>query len=146
MRYALDPLITAIIQKLDVASPIFVGGNKVNIYTEAPLNAQFPHVAIEPTSMNEFADTKDSTQQTHMVELRVTSKFNQGSGGWGTNNTVMNQLLEALRNKNDYLVLTDDFKIIGQRVMFITKLRDAYDDAVYFETILSLEFNVIDTQ
>jgi len=42
-------------------------------------------------------------------------------------------------------IVRREFKVGGRRRVFsVTKLRDAYDEAVYFQTEIMVEFEIVD--
>ena len=145
MRYAVDELIIGMIKRLEVESPILYQGNPVSIYTEPPTNAPFPQIAIQPSTMTRFADNADDVDEAHLINITVVSEFKSGSGGWGVNNALVKQIVQAIDTKSNYIDLSaDNFDIIRQEVFSVTKIRDAYDEALYFQTEIMVEFEVID--
>ena len=144
MKYALDELNIALIKKFETDNQIeYPVGTPIAVYTEVPNDAKFPILLIDPSSMAEANVDRDSIGQSHTVNIEVISKYKQGAGGWGINNSIMDQVLQLIRVKNDYLDLTaDGLKVIRQSSQATQTIRDAYVDGVYFRTILIMEFEI----
>ncbi len=147
MRYAGDSINKALIKLLEVDNQIeYPSGNPIGVYTEVALDSSFPMIVIEPSFSTENDVTKESIDQSYLTNIEVISKFKQGSGGWGTNNSIISQILPLIRNIGVSMDLsTDNFKVVTQIVESIQPIREAYDDAVYFRTIIILETNIQET-
>lgn len=148
MRDATDPLLTAIIKKLETDNTISYNSNDIPVYVQVPNDnelTEHPIIIIEPTSSTETNVTKDTIGQAYTVNIEVISRFNSGGGGWGANNSITSQIKMLMRNISDYLDLSaDNFKVIRQLLLNSDMIRDAYDEGVYFRTISVFEFHVED--
>lgn len=147
MRYAGDALNKALIKLLEidnlVEEPV---GTQISVYTEVPLNSSFPMIILEPTTATEEDVSKSNVDQSHVINVEVVSKFNQGDGGWGANNRVINQITQLVRGIGVTMDLSaDGFKVTTQTIRSIQPIRESYDDGVYFRTILILEIVIQDT-
>ncbi|MBL4881224.1 MAG: hypothetical protein JKX82_07855 [Oleispira sp.] len=147
MRYALDYVNTAIIKLLETDNSIeFPVGTDIPIYTEVPTgDDSFPYIIISPNSSLENNVTRNSIGESQNINIEVVSKFNQGLGGWGTNNNITGQIVGLIRNKETYLDLSaDNFTVINQTIQSIQPIREGYNDSVYFRTIIIVEFDIED--
>lgn len=148
MRDATDALLKAIIKKLETDNTITYDGDTIPVYTQVPNNNELtaqPLIIVEPTSSTEANVTKSTIGQSIMVNIEVISRYNSGAGGWGSNNSINNQIKVLMRNLNDYLDLSaDSFGVVRQLVLSTSMIRDAYEEGVYFRTITSFEFHIED--
>lgn len=146
MRYTLDDLNTALIKKLETDNTISYGGNNISVYTEVPNDSEFPCIILEPSVSTENDVTRDSIGQAQVVNIEVISKFKQGEGGWGTNSNIVNQITQLIRVKNSYLDLSaSNLKVKKQSIQSIQPLREAYQDGVYYRSIIVTEFEIEET-
>ena len=148
MRDALDPLLTAIIKKLETDNTILYDSQAVSVYTQVPNDnalSSRPIIIIEPSTNTEANTTKQSIGQVHTVNIEVISRHNAGAGGWGANNNITNQIKQLMRNIGDYLDLSSaNFLVIRQLLLNTDLIRDAYDEGVYFRNISTFEFTIED--
>lgn len=150
MRYALDPLITAIINKTTVEADVLsYEGNPLKVFTavsiENDIDNGIPVIVITPSDGVEIDVTKDSLGHEYTIEIACATKYPIGLGGWGTNNDVMNQLLAKFRPDVDVqLPISDNFNVIGQMVESIFPEVDSYKESVIYMTTLRITFMVQD--
>ena len=151
MRYALNPLIVAIISELKDATPsLSFNGNPIDVFTsvsvENLLNDGVPVVVIRPANTIEIDVNKDDLGHEYVIEIEVYSKFAVGLGGWGNNNDIVDQVLDKFRpNVNVALDLSaDNFKIIAQEMDNISSFIESFSDSVLYSNTISITFNITD--
>ena len=151
MRYALNPLIIAIISELKDATPsLSFNGNAIDVFTsvsvENLLNDGVPVVVIRPANTIEIDVNKDDLSHEYVIEIEVYSKFAVGLGGWGNNNDIVDQVLAKFRpNVNVALDLSaDNFKIIAQEMDNISSFIESFSDSVLYSNTISITFNITD--
>jgi len=151
MRYALNPLIIAIISELKDATPsLSFNGNPIDVFTsvsvENLLNDGVPVVVIRPANTIEIDVNKDDLGHEYVIEIEVYSKFAVGLGGWGNNNDIVDQVLAKFRpNVNVALDLSaDNFKIIAQEMDNISSFIESFSDSVLYSNTISITFNITD--
>lgn len=144
MRYAGDAINKALIKLLETDNSIeYPAGTPLTVYTEVALKGDFPMIVIEPSFSTEDDVSKQNIDQTYLTNIEVLSRYKQGAGGWGANNSITNDILGHLRSIGVTLDLSaDNFKATTQTIQSIQPLREAYDDAVYFRTVIILETKV----
>ena len=151
MRYALNPLIVAIISELKDATPsLSFNGNAIDVFTsvsvENLLNDGIPVVVIRPANTIEIDVNKDDLSHEYVIEIEVYSKFAVGLGGWGNNNDIVDQVLAKFRpNVNVALDLSaDNFKVVAQEMDNISSFIESFSDSVLYSNTISITFNITD--
>mgnify|MGYP000076591183 CR=1 FL=1 len=90
--------------------------------------------------MSEFDNNKTSTNQSHITNIDIATRFPVGRGGFGGCNDIANQVTTIIRSIGNYLDLSDDnFKVYIQQISDTTPIREQDRDATYYRYIIRLE-------